>query len=381
MGNLNKKEVVDKILNSKTFQKTSTSAALLRYLVNEEIKGNLLKENIIDVEFFGGNSTPDNTNARVRVNIYNLRKKLKEYYTNEGENDEWKLLIDKGQYSVRYEKSTPTKITLSKISLKAVIPYILLFLVSLLFYFQIQPPKKPELWKNFLENNYNTTLFIGDAFALRGKTITGTQGYTRDYNINSVNEYYKFIDEKPELKDLIFPSEYFYITGMGAQSANNISRIFGNYNNGFSIRFASNTSYVDLKTGNNLYVGPFQNQDKFMTIFNNGNPNFQLNNLTIDFRNHKTLKDTVYNIDNVGQDSEYAIVSRFQGLQDKEYFMFFSNHDIGVMATVEFFTNKDSLKVFSEKYLKGKSNFTAIYKVFGKNRTNMDLKTLQIVPY
>ena len=90
----------------------------------------------------------------------------------------------------------------------------------------------------------------------------------------------------------------------------------------------------------------------------------------------------MFKVDGSGKNGEdFSIISRFKGPQNNEYFLFFSNHDIGVKATVEKFTNKDSLEVFEKKYLKNHDNFTAIFKAHGRERTNLKVETLIVVPF
>ena len=80
-------ELVDRIVESDTFKNAPTSIAILRYLVKANIENRFLKEGIIDIEFFGAKPDDDKSNPRVRVNIYNLRKKLSSYYEDEGAKD------------------------------------------------------------------------------------------------------------------------------------------------------------------------------------------------------------------------------------------------------------------------------------------------------
>ena len=109
LSEIKKLEVTKRIITSKTFQKASTSSALLQYLVEADIADAFLKEDIIDIEFFRNKRATDKSNTRVRVSMYNLRKKLVDYYEKEGKNSEWKLIIDKGQYRVRFERQIEAK--------------------------------------------------------------------------------------------------------------------------------------------------------------------------------------------------------------------------------------------------------------------------------
>ncbi|RKR13286.1 hypothetical protein CLV91_2003 [Maribacter vaceletii] len=378
---MDKKEISSKILQSKIFLKAPKSSALLRYLVQADLEGSYLKENIIDIEFFGGNLEADKTNARVRVNVYNLRKKLEVYYASQGKEDTWRLIIDKGQYGIRYVKVSSLKKNTKSISFWQVLPYLGLLLVLLSFFVNNSLLNAPKVWRDYFKNDFKTTMFIGDAYSLYGRTITGGVGVTRDFKINNATEYYDFIEINKKYKDLLKPSPYSYITGMGAYAANNISRVFSKYTKSFTIRFASKTTYDDLKEGNIIYVGPFHRRQKFTTLFNNENRHFKISDTTLQMVNIPNKKDSVIHLTNTPPDMEYAIVSRSKSLNAKEQFLFFSNHDIGVLATVEFFSNKDSLAVFTSKYLKNKDNFTAVYKVFGKDRTNMKKETICVVPF
>lgn len=53
LSNDRKFELTENILQSKVFQKSPKSSALLRYLVKATIEGTYLKEDVIDFEFFG----------------------------------------------------------------------------------------------------------------------------------------------------------------------------------------------------------------------------------------------------------------------------------------------------------------------------------------
>ena len=71
-----KRLTLDKIRKSETFSKAPTSSSMLQYLFEETLKGTDLKEKLIEIDFFGESKNSDKSNPRVRVNIYNLRKKL-----------------------------------------------------------------------------------------------------------------------------------------------------------------------------------------------------------------------------------------------------------------------------------------------------------------
>lgn len=376
-----KLQICEEIINSEVFKKSPKSSALLKYLVKSTIEGNYLKEDIIDLEFFGEKPSYNKSSPRIRVNIYNLRKKIDKYYQTEGAKALWRLCIDKGQYSVSFKRQKLQKTTFNGIKTKHLLPYILLLAVVIFFVLKNLKPTPPNMWQAFFNNKKSTTLIIADVFGIQGKTITGGQGWTRDYNINSTKDYYDLIDKNPVLKVNTKPAAYYYVTSMGAKATHTISKLFHSYQSDFDVRLTSNTSVVDLKKGNLIFVGPYRNKHKFIALFNDSNPYFKIEENKLSLKNHPTIKDTILTTHYSKEDRDFSIVSKFKGPENNECFLFFSNHDIGVKATTEHFTNKDSLDIFYKKHLTNKENFTALYEVNGKERTNLGLKTIMVVPF
>lgn len=381
LNNSQKQEIVTKIRKSNTLKNAPTSSALLQYLHDATLKDTVLKEGVIDIEFFGSKEIEDKNNPRVRVNVYNLRKKLVAYYEEEGKNELWQLAIKKGQYKVSFIKSEVYSKPNLKINWSQVIPYIgLLIAVGFIISFT-RTPEAPKIWKNFLNSKDQSNLFIGDHFGISGNTITNGMGWTRDFNINTTNEFYKLLDEQPELREQIKPSQYSYSTRMSAITTQKLQGLYQYYEKAFDIRFSTQTSIPEIKESNAIYVGPTKNKNQFLTFFNEGNPYCEIENDTLNIRNHPTIKDSIFSLNSKTTTEEYAIVSKYPSIGNKEHFVFFSQHDIGVSATVEYFTNLDSIKQFEKSHLKGSDYFTAIFKVKGFNRTDTDLKLVEVITF
>lgn len=377
----NKQEITTKIRSSKTFRNAPTSNALLQYLLEATLKETPLKESIIEIDFFGSKEISDKNNPRVRVNVYNLRKKIANYYENEGKDEVWQLTIDKGQYHVRFiRKQSPTLLA-KKINWSVAIPYIAFSITILALIITNTTPKPPSIWKSFLTNNIPTNLIIGDHFGATGKTITGGTGWTRDFELNNVNEFYNLLEEKPSLRHTLKPANYTYTTRMASLATQQFERFFQHYNKGFDIRFSTLTSISEIKEGNAIYAGPIKNGNQFPHFFNESNPYFKVSRNELTISNHPKIKDTIIHF-NVGKvDEEYAIVSKYLGIDNTEHFVFFSEHDIGVSATAEYFTNKDSIQNFVNRYLNNEKYFTALFKVKGQHRTNTDMKLIMAVGF
>lgn len=381
LSNIQKQEIVDKIRNSDTFKKAPTSNALLQYLHEATIKGINLKEGVVDIEFFGGNDYSEKNNPRVRVNVYNLRKKIAGYYQQEGKNEVWCIAIDKGQYEVRFFKRSNDSLDVRKLSWSKIFPYTALVLALIALVYTNKAPEPPAIWKPFFNKEKLTNLIIGDHFGVTGTTITGGTGWTRDFEINNINEFYALVEEKPNLKKLVKPANYSYTTRMAALATQQFQQLFQKYGQVIHIKFSTLTSVAEIKEGNAIYAGPIKNQNQFIYFFNEKNPFCSISKNELKLFKHPQLKDMIYNLKSPNVDEEYAIVSKYPSIGDSEHFVFFSEHDIGVSATAEYFTNKDSISSFEEKYLKGNSHFTALFKVKGQNRTNTSLKLEFVVSF
>ena len=168
---------------------------------------------------------------------------------------------------------------------------------------------------------------------------------------------------------------------MGPIASQQFQKFYQNYHKNLSVLFSTQSSISEIKEGNAIYAGPTKNNNLFIYFFNQANPYVQISDNTLFIKNHPTIKDRIIELKSPEVDQEYAIVSKYPSAGDTQHFVFFSQHDIGVTATVEYFTNNDSIKKFTETYLKDKDNFTAIFKVKGQNRTNTDLKLEMVLSF
>lgn len=102
-------EIPQKIINSASFGKSKTYANLLLYLVDCSRSGNIPKETTIASEIFGKNTFDPGESTLIRVYLYNLRKKIRDYYEKEGVLDAIRLEIPKGSYKVQFVKKQHSK--------------------------------------------------------------------------------------------------------------------------------------------------------------------------------------------------------------------------------------------------------------------------------
>ncbi|WP_033405238.1 MULTISPECIES: hypothetical protein [Rhodonellum] len=380
MDQSKKLEALRHLLEHKLFSRSPSTSMLLKYLVEASLEKKDLKENTISMELYGKDYADEKSAAHMRVNIYHLRKKIEKYYSTDGENDEIKLEIKKGQYQVEFiERSNDPQLIIQRRRRKkryfvlAASILLAISLVSLSIY-----QKKIPVWQPFFSNNKPTTLFIGDFFGIMGTTVTGNTGWNRDYDINNLQDYYNYLERNPDKKEQMSPANYPYVTGLAAIGTMNISRIFHFNGNDFDIRFTSQTSIKDISSVNSIYIGPVKNKNIFLALFNDSNSKFKIDQYTISYKDAAAERDTLINLSiEDGTKYEHAVVSRMKGPNGTEQFMFFSDHDIGVKATTEKFTDiKWIEEVFFKMTEENIEYFTAVFLVRGQERTSLELELL-----
>jgi tetratricopeptide (TPR) repeat protein len=99
-------ESVNRVLASRTFERSERARALLAYLVREERAGNgdRLKGFTIAADVFGKDASFDSaTDPLVRVQMGRLRELLELYYLGEGKDDPLRIVLRKGSYCPTYE--------------------------------------------------------------------------------------------------------------------------------------------------------------------------------------------------------------------------------------------------------------------------------------
>lgn len=108
---------VEKVLQSKVFSRSDVSRLILKFIVEKLLAGNpdSLKEYTIATEALGRPSDFDpKTDSIVRIQMQRLRKKLEEYYSEEGAEDLLRIVIPSGHYIPEFrthpEPSPPKEI-------------------------------------------------------------------------------------------------------------------------------------------------------------------------------------------------------------------------------------------------------------------------------
>ncbi|MWW24167.1 hypothetical protein [Algibacter lectus] len=376
----NQSEIINaltKVLESKTFSKSTTTNVLLKLLVESTIEGHTITAYTVGLELFGKRYDPKKSDVNIRVNISHLRKRLKRYYEEEGVYDPIVISIKPGQYNTTFSAREEKKN--NSLKRKKIVGFIFSFVVfTAVAFFLLKPSNK--VWKPMFDNGFETTLYLGDVFGYSGSTIFNNTGWHRDSKINSVEAFLEHTKKNPERFESLIPSEFSYIVFENAFNIKPFTQFFTKNNYNFSIRPISNFKTRSIKDRNTIYAGPLFTQSSFNELFNDFSYNVSLevkkeesNHYSFNYTNEEG-ENKIIKINSRDSEGEYAIASGFNGPNNSRHYIFFSNHGMGLTSVIEYFTDIDSVQEFSDAYLSASNEFIAIFFVKGKDRTSLSME-------
>ena len=266
-----RKVILERILDSAVFRNKELYQKLLKYLVEASISGMTPKEvTVANDVFHKGSDFNASDDASVRVHMHNLRNKLDQYYKTEGLGDELKLQIPKGHYRVRFVKAEPSKSAPKRranekviIILSLALLFLLLYNIADIWFFPESPtfdltPKNNRLWSHFFNNDYPTSIVIGDFMVFHEyNDALDRSRRIQDYEINTVAELDTYIQKYPrnypELWDLgELPHNIIY-------NMVDIYPIFYAFKRKPDISFTTEIDIDYIKNRNIIYIGEFKN--------------------------------------------------------------------------------------------------------------------------
>lgn len=359
---------------------------MLEYLVLASIEGKNPKEYTIGVELFGKKYEDENkSDSNIRVYIHNVRKKLKDYYNDEGNKDQVVFEIDRGKYHVSFKSRKEYAGNKQRSYFIPFLATLILFLVTFfLFIFKEKEPKPVwkdlPVWQEFADNDLKTLLVLGDYYVFQGMLPTGKIGIYRDFSINSEVEYEHLLDKKPELVKLLSKSNLTYLSKMAAFCESDIYQVFAQTGGEIEVKLLSDVQPTDLKNYNIILVSNFKNMGIFENIIQKMNFSFGISNTSIPYIISNDPCAQIYEARNdYLKEEDYALVIHAGGYSNNRYLFFLSSQDIGNISTVKQFTQTEYMRHFREEYLNqiNAVDFKALYKVEGINKTDLSFELIR----
>lgn len=378
------REYLQGICSDETFAKSKRYTHLLTFLVEQAIAGKMLKEHIIGMELFEQNYNEDKNDGIVRVYMYNLRKKLKTYYTGAGINDEIVFALEKGSYNLKFNLNTntteqvidakPINRTTKKIAISLVIAFVIVAMVC--FYFAFSKPDN-YCWDAFFDKDATNTCILADQVILNKKG--GDSGDVLILSeVNSSSDFIAYTEKNNV--DTLELADYTFFTKAIPYSLHNLSRWFCIHSQDFSPIPESEFRYEETKRSNIIYLGQYKTMSVSKEVFLRNSKVFKAN-----YNNFEYLKDgkiTQYKASfEKSLRAEYAMVSYMSLSNGNKALYFVSNNDIGTMATINKFTDPEFLEQFYKEIPSSEAYFNALFKVEGIGRADVscELVALEVI--
>ena len=387
--------IPQKIINSKSFGKSKTYANLLLYLVDCSKAGNIPKETTIASDIFGKSTFDPGESTLIRVYLYNLRKKINDYYKNEGKDDDMVLEIPKGGYEVHFVKRRPKKNEPMKKYFRLSLILLVLLVSSIILNIrgwrapyvaeksQGTIPEK-TFWADILDGDLPALVVLGDLFIYNEYDPSLNLNRTiRDPDINSAEEFESFKNKHPGIVGRTDKLSYTFLIRNSAAWIKSLTRLFLAGNKNFNIRVMSRFNPKELQDHNIVVVGMLKTFGLFLNYFHHSK--FKpTSDSTIEYYDEKVGQLKIYrsfgNADSYHTD--YALAAKIPGPDNNVIFMFGGLWDTGASQSLKNFTDPLLLQQL-EQEMKNELGevppyFEVLFEVSGIDRMELNTKILHL---
>ena len=377
-----KKAILEKILESSAFDKTDKYSCLLTYLVKASLHNKVPKEYSIAVDIFHRDKEFDPSNDTiVRYYVYRLRKKLNEYYSNEGKNDKIRLTIPKGHYEVRFlprsKKGIKFWVNFGLKDWVFIFTIIFSILTICLFFYKYTTLKKSSriidhpinrddpLWSNFFNNHFSAIVLIGDHYLIGDYNLSGIYREHISYSLNSKvdSTIFKELNQGHRLVKLNHGS----IPHNSICNLNDIEHVFYSFHQipeiQFTSEFMSNSADLPkLSDHNMIYMGGFRNLRQLSQII----AKFQIEyKYTSTFSGKITIKDAKSDSSvtfksrklEEGRYLDLGLIAKLPGPNSENYLFLVGFAYPAQIETVRMLSRQESLKKLYNKAKNQYKNF------------------------
>ena len=394
MKDVDYEAIVEKIIKTKSFGRSNTYANLLRYLVESSVRNDVPKETTIASEIFGKSSFDPSQSTLVRVYVFNLRKKLKAYYLNEGVTDEYIIRIPKGSYRIEIDKKEKNKTTpLPKLYAKRWGILVLTLLVVSVFInmFLVQQERKnglvskQGLWKDLIQSKNPTMVVLGELFIYTEHDSTFLLNRNvRDPLINSKADFEKFkssiirpgIDINVPTYSLLIQSTSIWIK--------NLTEIFFSENKDYTIRSISRFNPKELQDNDFIVVGMIKTLGIFKAYFKNSNFDFHPEKDELIYKDPKNGSQITYKPsgDPDAYHTDYGFMAKFPGPNNNTVYLLGGIWDTGATQSLKNFTDPQLLerltKIMKGKFGKLPEYYEVLFEVNGVDRMELSSKIVHL---
>lgn len=385
--------LLNRIETSDSLGASSTYVRLLRFLVECSLTETVPKEQAIAKHLLGNNSAKSDT-SKIRVYIYHLRKKLKQYFENEGKEEVYSLSIPKGSYKVQYKKNKRnTGLPILSLKDKQLLPPILLLLLCILianaFFLYNKGDSNDKIffksifWKEFFEDEKPIQIVIGDLLIFSEvDSLTGEVSNLRIPDINTLTQFEEYRNLKENEGRNLNHMTYTHLSKGSTEWVSSLTKIF-HPEKEFNIRPCSRIEAKDLHDYNIVFVGMQKTAGLFNGYFDNSKFEYDLSlpNQYLLKQENEVLKLEPKGDPN-GKHSDYGFIAKYPGPNDNAIFIFAGLWDSATSESLRNFVIDSKIKKV-ELYMKSQLGdipqyFEMLIEVNGIDRIGFETKILHL---
>ncbi len=384
--------------------------SLFEYLYLCHTKGKTPKELEIAIEGMGREESFDVTqDAVVRVYVHKLRRKLDEFYAQQGKDLTHRLHLPKGEYrlvlesreSIAEDENQTVSTTgieavktssnqTRKINILLAGTVVILLLVNLLLVlqgrtlFSEQTALRNEvLWHPLFADDRPILVVVGDYFIFAESDTSGNvKRLVRDFELNSPTELTNHLQLNPEEAEYKFDIGLSYLPTSTAYALNKISPLLNAPNKTVQVIVASQLTAEALRNSHIVYIGHLSGLGLLSDAI------FDVSGFAIGSGGFDELVDKstskIYSNSN-GIPGEYtnkgnhlAYLASFDGPTNNRIIAVAGFRDAGLLELTDSITNEESLATLSAQ--KPQSNFEAIYQTSGFGQATTPAKLITLKP-
>jgi hypothetical protein len=378
-----------KVLSSEQLEKSETSQKLLRYLAERALRGETPKETEIAIDVFGRDASFNSAEeSRVRVGIRALRGRLRDYYEEAGQHDDFQFVIPKGGYRLNCvpreaapepdevstaETEVPGAAATAEVEAASAEPRnartahrwlrawsitasaLLLVSVSINTYLWMSRTKlslEPEaaelartpFWSGIIDSDRPLMLVLGDGFMYTNvDPLTGRTQFIRDRAINSSEELRIFLAANPSIaqgRGQRYTSMLQKGTTLGMV---NVLRLVSHRGRQVEVRFRDDLQVEDLQKYDIVYIGPLSRLGLLAGHYELQS-RYRYEPKTAGVRDVVTGKSFVPEGEVTEKHTEYALAARFIGPGGHRILLLTpGGRNSGMLLTMRSFTSVERL--------------------------------------
>ena len=388
----------ERIITSGALGRSKNYRALLQYLVQCSIEGKPPKELEIAIDVLGRNNDFDvSVDSTVRVYVHQLRKKLDAYFEKQGAEEDYRIVVPKGSYTLSVIPSikkieNPSSLfnqqSQGNLNTGLLIAGLVLLIVNLAYMLSVnysspamvsQSAAEHPVWDSVLKDEQPILLVMGDYYIFGELNANGNIALmVREFNVNSRSDLEELQFSDIEKAENYLDLDLSYMPEGSAFALAKIVPILQASGKTVNITMMSDLTTPDIRNNHIVYIGYISALEKLTDI------TFAGSGLRIG-RSYDELLNTEtqeYYTSDAGLPEEgqpfrdYGMFAKFPASIDTQVVLISGMRDAGLMHTAQALSDTETLDdlivAIENDTEEAIASFEALFEVFGVDRLNFD---------